>query len=109
AWTAAVWLQPGWAEAILLFAALVAVPLGLALVDQGSEARQLLSTGLILQLPAAILLTVAFTLPAGIVAAALSIPWLAVTFLIALEGVARFRERGNADASAACIDVGHIY
>src|SRR5262249_48263664 len=95
--TALIVLQPSpfdtaWAHALLLLAPLVLVPLGLCLVGPqqaiGKPAR-LWRFAVILQLPTALLLGWAFLLPQGRVAAALSLPWLATTGLLALLGLAR--------------------
>ena len=48
-----------------------------------------------LQLPAALVLTLSFARPAGAQAALLSLPWLAVTGLVCLEGLLRIRYRAQ--------------
>src|SRR3954468_2459208 len=66
--------QPGWAEALLLLAPLVVVPLGLALLVPalpGPDTRPLRLVALT-QFPAALLLSGVFLLPSGLAAAALT-------------------------------------
>jgi YndJ-like protein len=75
---------------LLLLAPLVLVPLGfrlLAVATPGSEPPTLLRMAAI---PAAVVLALAFTMPQGAVAAALAVPWLAVTGLVALAAGLRF-------------------
>jgi YndJ-like protein len=108
-WLAAVsWNQPSpwqtsWAIALLLFAVLVLVPLGLQVAQAAS------SLILVLHLPAALLLGVSFLLDQGWLAAALALPWLIVTGWIACEAGHRVRRRGLAPLSDLCVDVGCIF
>jgi hypothetical protein len=113
----AVWLafvaavQPGWAEALLLLAPLVAVPLGLALLipAQGEPDTRSLRLAALGQLPAALVLLGVFLLPAGPGAAALALPWLGVTGLLALAGLARLRQPGPLSAAAICRTAALLY
>lgn len=100
---------------LLLLAPLLLVPLGYRLIGlaaQGSEPPVRLRMA---AFPAAIVLAVAYTQPQGWVAAALALPWLAVTGLVALvAGVrflrdpARFRPgpRHAVDAAVAFLAIG---
>jgi hypothetical protein len=86
-----------WTQALLLFAALVLVPLALELFNESEEdepsARWLGWVGR-LQLPAALLLLVSCWLSPGWIALSLAIPWAALTCLLALVGVRRLRLAG---------------
>jgi hypothetical protein len=96
---------------MLLLAALVVVPLGLRLVappDVQTRRSWAWRAAVRLQLPAALTLAASFARPAGVVAACLALPWLTVTGLVALDGLARFR-RGVRDVSDACLGAGHVY
>src|SRR5687768_9378688 len=77
--------RPPLATALLLVGPLVAVPLGLRLAApaDASRAWRLVSVSV---LPATLLATAAFALPAGSRAAALLLPWVGVTGVIALLG-----------------------
>jgi hypothetical protein len=84
--------------AILNFAPLVLVPLGLRIVETADATtweRTLLKSVSWLQLPGAALLAASFALPQGTWAAALAIPWLVVTGLLALAGSLRLWRRGR--------------
>jgi hypothetical protein len=98
--------QAGWAVALLLLAPLVLVPLGLRLAADPLRNPKTWRVAVVLQLPAALLLAASFALPAGKAAAALSMPWLACTSLIALS----FRRpRGTRSAGETCIEAGLLY
>src|SRR5262249_31700122 len=62
-----------------------------------------------LQLPAAMLLGGAFLLPQGFLAAALAVPWLALTGLIALIGLGRIWQHGHGPLHELCMDAGLVY
>lgn len=82
---------------ILLFAALVLVPLSLRLSDdraRGVRARRLLGLAAWLQTAAAIALGASFALAQGWPAAALALPWFGVTLLLAFVGLADLSRRG---------------
>ncbi len=100
AWIAALlllhrWEKLGWAEAVLLLAALVIVPLGFGLIEmparlrRGADLWRWVVRG---QFPAALLLAASLGCSAswGI---ALSMPYLIVTALAALAGAWRFVQR----------------
>jgi hypothetical protein len=75
---------------LLLLAPLVLVPLGfrlLAVAAPGSEPPTVLR---MVAIPAALLLALSFALPQGPLAAALALPWLGVTGLVALAAGLRF-------------------
>ncbi len=99
----------GWTRALLLFAALVLVPLALELLADEDEAPPVdrwfrLASGL--QLPAALLLAVSAWLPAGGAAGAVALPWVGLTFLFAAIGVVRLRQGGLArEMDRLCADV----
>src|SRR4051812_46533586 len=71
-----------WAYALLLFAALVIVPLALDLFVELNDARdasRTLGWARDVQLPAAGLLAIAYWLPSSLGAGLLALPWLAFT------------------------------
>ncbi len=112
AWVAALaWLRPGpladdWGVALLLFAPLVLLPLGLRLAGPLSWPGKVADVG---QLPAALLLVVAFLRPVGTEAALWVLPWLAVTALVCLEGLRRVWRRGPGPLPELCLDAGLIF
>lgn len=98
-----------WTHALLLFAALVLVPLALELLADEEEAPssarwfKVVSSA---QLPAALLLGLACWLPPGAAAAAAALPWVLLTFLLAAIGVGRLRRGGVArEMDRLCADV----
>src|SRR5262249_1828148 len=98
----------GWPTALLLLASLVIVPLGLGLVTRSDpHARECWFDRMRfrLLLPAALALVMAFALPPGFPAATLSMPWLAVTGLVAWYGINRLR-RGRRSVADLCQDAG---
>src|SRR5262245_23316950 len=105
-------LQPAWAVSLLLLGPLVLVPLALRLVEpmeeDGLRAR-LRWAVTVWQLPAALVLVVGFERPAGTMAAALTVPWVLETGLIALYGLARLRARGFGPVEELCVDAGLVY
>jgi hypothetical protein len=104
-------LQPGWAESLLWLAPLVAVPLGLALLvsAEGEPGARPLRLAALAQLPAALLLVGVFLLPSGVGAAAFALPWVSVTFLLALAGLARLRQPGRLSAADVCLTAALLY
>ncbi|MBI3463210.1 MAG: YndJ family protein [Planctomycetes bacterium] len=105
-------IRPGWPVSMFVLAPLVLVPAGLRLVPaSGSpdQATRLLSASTGLQFPAAALLVVAFLLPAGLWAAALAVPWLVVTTMVACVGLLRLKARGFAPLAALSTDAGLVY
>ncbi len=104
--------EPGWAAGLLLLGPLTIVPLGLRLAARAGTmggAAGLWRVAVRCQPVAALLLLVAFTRPVGWTAAALAVPWLLVTGLVALAGLIRVRQRGLTSPGALCIDAGLIY
>ena len=102
-----------WAHALLLFAVLVLVPLALELLRDATEpevtARWFLWVDR-LQLPAALLLLIACWLAPGKIAALASLPWAALTGLMAMIGVARVRRGGlRRDFDGLCRDAALIF
>ncbi|MCX6955880.1 MAG: YndJ family transporter [Verrucomicrobia bacterium] len=86
-----------WAQALLLLAALVLVPLALELAVEKNESRTLwwLVAGTrVAQLPAALLLGWAYLRPAGGVTAVLALPWVGVCGMVATTGWLRARRGG---------------
>lgn len=86
-----------WLQALLLFAALVLVPLALELLvetDAPAKAQRLFNAAVALQLPAALLLVAACWLEPDTIAAALALPWVAFTGLLAVVAVMRARHGG---------------
>lgn len=83
--------RPGWAGALFLFAPLVLVPLALAVltaVDRRIRYPRRWAVVVALQPVAALILLGSFAVPVGAGAAALTVPWLLFTGLIAIAGVA---------------------
>ncbi|MEX2118856.1 MAG: YndJ family transporter [Pirellulales bacterium] len=104
-------LETTWAHLLLMLAALVYLPLGLRLVPLRASGRagRLLRAAALLQLPAALLLGCAYLLPQGLAAAALTLPWLAVTGLAALAGISWLARRGPLPPGELCFDAGLVY
>ncbi len=109
-------LETAWARALLLLAALVLVPLALRLLDARQPPggpRTRLRWAAAAQLPAALLLGGAQLLPPGWRAAALALPWLAVTALLAAAGLERLldaqRRRSRRPLAELCLDAGLLY
>lgn len=104
--------DPAWAVALLLLAALVLLPVAMDLVGrdgvEGASAGPFRLAAL-LQLPAALCLAGAFLLPQGPGAAALAVPWLIVTGLLALCGLLRIGQQGVRPVDRLCIDAGLVY
>jgi hypothetical protein len=75
-------LSDAWAEALVLFAALVVVPLGFVATGISRFAARILPY-------ASFSLIASLSLARGLWATALALPWLAVTLVAALEGVRR--------------------
>jgi hypothetical protein len=105
--------QASWAYALLLFAALVLVPLLFDLVLEGDEVGGVapLATWVRrIQLPAAMLLALACTLRSGASAALLALPWIAVTFLLGTIGARRAGAQGwRRPLGKLCADLGLMY
>lgn len=95
-------LEPGWALGLLWLGALVHVPLALGMIltgqDRHSPTARLLGFAAWAQLPAALLLMVAFSAePAGIW---LALPWIALTGLCGAAGAWRLIALGLRRAGA---------
>ena len=110
------WAKLGWAEAALLFAALVIVPLGFGLVEMPSRsgrAHRAWRWAVRCQFPAALLLIASLgcSMP---LAVALSFPYLLVTGFAALVGAWRFVHRLSAKRDKpqwheVCLDAALVY
>lgn len=102
-----------WTAALLLFAALVLVPLVLDLLgthEAPPPAVRLLRLAAVCQLPAALALTAAMALPPGKWAALATLPWLGVTGVIAWAGFRRFTSEGlRRELHLLCADVALMY
>jgi hypothetical protein len=119
AWAAFVWarvpnLHDGaWAHALLLFAALVLVPLAFELFRTEGDlglAPRLLDIAQVMQLPAALLLLIACWTTPGPLALAATLPWAAWTALLAAAGVARLRRDGlRRSLDGLCADAAMIF
>src|SRR5262249_7945588 len=85
--------ETAWAILLLLLAPLVLVPLGLQNLVPRFERDMHRSWTIAarLQLPAALLLSAAFLVDRGLVAAALALPWLGVSGLLAGVGLMKLR------------------
>lgn len=98
----------GWiAGRFVLLAVLVWIPLALRLVD-GSETTLL--PGLLRWLHpwCAALLIAGYLAPAGLLAAALTLPWAGWTALVGLRGLLRLREHPLAASDELCLDLGML-
>jgi uncharacterized protein (UPF0548 family) len=93
AWTTGLLSFPlDWAPALLLFGALVVVPLGLSLLDDTSELLRRFGLQSLLpwiQFLSALMLRAAFMFDPGPQAGALALPWLLFTGFVALLGLVR--------------------
>jgi len=100
-----------WALALFLLSPLVLFPIALRIERREPEGDPggLLSLALRVQPAAAPLLVVAFVLPPGLVAATLSLPWLATTGLVALSGLVRVWRRGIPPLYALSRDAGLVF
>jgi hypothetical protein len=100
-----------WAGVLLMLAPLLLVPLALRVIDErsGGEVSGLPRATRLLALPAAILLQLAFCCEPGVLTAALSVPWLLVTALIALRGFIRFVRSDARFSASSCVEIGMIY
>ena len=101
--------EVGPVEGLLVLSPLVLHPLVLRLVareDDPALLRRVLSW---LQLPAAAALVASFVVETGTLAAALVLPWVAVTGLTALYGMVRLWRRGLSPAWAVGMDAGLVF
>ncbi|MEO6244024.1 MAG: YndJ family transporter, partial [Opitutaceae bacterium] len=102
-----------WALALLLFAALVLVPLALELFaepgETGAPAR-LLGRATQAQLPAAFALAVSCWLAPGWLAAAFALPWAALLTMLAVVGGLRVgRDKWRRPLDGLCADAALLY
>jgi hypothetical protein len=106
-------VRPDWAACLLLFGPLVIVPLGLALLESDDEGRTIHVTGrmtVLARVLAAFLLVAAFAVSEpGLLAAALTVPWLLFTFWIAWLGAARLARNGLGHAEDLCPNAGMLF
>lgn len=91
-----------WSHALLLLAALVLVPLGLALVE--APARRVGRCAAWLHLPAAGCLAGSYCLSQGALAAALALPWLLFAAFPAMDCLLRLRQRWRRPAADWALD-----
>lgn len=93
-----------WSRAMLLLAALTVIPLALPLVRDEKRHALLLHWAMRWQFPAAISLAFSLTQVEGAFAVLLALPWLAVTLLIATQGLLDLarRQRDAVVALAMC-------
>lgn len=87
---------------VLLLAVLVIVPLALWRVDAPAPLLNAQPIG-------ALLMVIAFLLPAGLLSGGLALSWLAFTGLVALLGLVRLRAHRFSDAAELCLTVGMLY
>lgn len=102
-----------WAQALLLFAALVLIPLALGLfADEEAPAVsvRLLNGAERLQLLAGLFLAAACWLPRGPVAGILTLPWVGFTALLAMAGFKRMQAGGmKRELHLLCADVALMF
>jgi hypothetical protein len=101
-----------WAEALLVLAALVLMPMTWCLardMDDTGWAKRLWKFDLHLQLPAALLLIPAFLLPEGREALLCALPWALVLAIMAIDGLLRIKRHGITPLGVFCRDVGLVY
>jgi hypothetical protein len=112
-WKVPSWQHDAWAHAMLLFAALVLLPLALDLFhdeDEGPSAARLFHWVALGQLPAAALLTLSCALAPGLFAGTLALPWLALTVVLANIGLLRILHEGwGRQLDRLCADVALIF
>lgn len=101
-----------WAEALLLLAALVIVPLLLDMLPESvddSATTRILEWARRLQFGAALSLVFAYSRPAGLVSTLAALPWAGVLLLLAATGARRILRRGPRPVAAGCSAAGLIY
>jgi len=118
-WAAFVFVQvislqgEAWSHALLLFAALVLVPLGLELFEdaEGPESsKRFLKIAGNVQLPAGLFLGLACLLSPGPLAGLATLPWLGFTVLLAVVGFSRMKSGGLArELHLLCADVALMF
>jgi hypothetical protein len=105
-------LQLALMEYIFLLAPLLIVPLGLGLVDVPAEVKLHSSLYWLvkaLQPLGAVSAVASFLWPRGLIAGTLAAPWLVVTLLVALLGLARFLARRPFHLGETGLDAGLAY
>lgn len=116
-WPVVGWCLPDsfgelWGHAILMFAALVIVPLALAALSRQigwAESSPIAMLAVCMQAPAAWCLAWSLLQPQGLIAAAACLPWLALMGLLALSGLIRIWNHHQRAASEVGIAAGLIY
>lgn len=102
-----------WSQSLLLFAALVLVPLVLELLaepDDSPVVQRGFRAVKLGQLPAALLLAVACWLTPGAVAGLATLPWVALTVALAWLGLLRLLRGGfRRDFEGICADVAMVF
>ncbi len=102
-----------WAHALLLFAALVLVPLALELFEEKDEtgpAARWFALARAMQLSAAVFLAIACALSPGPAAAAAALPWVLWTGWVAAIGVTRLRREGlRRSFDGICADAALVF
>ncbi len=102
-----------WSHALIVFAALVLVPLAIDLLIDGDEAAptaRWFGWVRLAQLPAAVMLGVACWLPPGGAALLAALPWVAVLGLLAAIGLVRVRTGGwKRELEGQCRDVALMF
>jgi hypothetical protein len=96
-------LRPGWDSALLLFGALVIIPLGLALLDDLPSALPWC------QLAGAVPLLVSIGFDPGWRAGLLALPWFLFCSLIALLGLLRLARRSGRSAADAATSAALLF
>jgi hypothetical protein len=105
-------IRVGLLEQLYLLAPLTIIPLGLARLESLGLARYQKALYLLIRIGqpiSALLVVLAFLVPAGLLAGGLALTWLALTGLIALWGLLRFINRGYYSIAETSIDAGLIY
>jgi hypothetical protein len=105
-------LRPEWVVMILLFAPLVCIPMGLALLFGLEEPGQVSRIWPLLALAqpiGAASLIVSFIGPVGWLAAMLALPWLVVTSFLAILGLSRLMKIGLTRLPDLSLAVGMIF
>lgn len=99
--------SPPLTTALLMAGPLLMVPLGL-IADRGVHTPWR-DGGFWLQLPAALLLLVSMSMPQGLSATLLALPWLLVTLFLGAHGLARLLPRHRHTPAELCIDAAYVF
>lgn len=117
-WGVATWLtvptlhDSAWAHALLLFAAIVLVPLLFDLAEEPADSPRVQGLWRAVRrwhFPSATLLLLAVINPQGDVAALCTIPWFGLTVILAVIGLMRVTARKTDDGARLCVDAGLIF